>query len=227
MINFQDFDKFDYPYPYMSTDTCFSEEDLDSLINEFPDVSNGNLVMGGRRQKDASSLNQWLNTAPTWQRFYNFLSTKDRFDKVTAQYAEELKKWQSVLSPESGPETDSFLHIDWSEAGDGYVREIHRDTDPRIWNFIIFFNDKDWDGGDFIIHTSDKLKIFPRQLFNQELPVHKTIEAKKNRAVFFLSTPNSYHSVSMQSATKTPRKFIYGAYTMKNNTDVFRKRYNI
>lgn len=225
MINFDKFDKFNYPYPYMSTDNCFVDEDLDNLISEFPDVSTGNLVMGGRRQKDAGSLNTWLKSAPTWKRFYNYLNTKDRFDHVAAQYSEELNRWGSILTKESGPTTDSFLHIDWSEAGDGYTREIHRDTDPRIWNFIIFFNDKDWEGGDFIIHSSDELKTFPRQLFNQTLPVHKTIEAKKNRAVFFLSVPNSYHSVSLQKNTKTPRKFIYGAYTMKNNRDVFRKRH--
>jgi len=225
MINFDNFDTFDYPYPYMSTDHCFSETDLEALINEFPDVTSGNLVMGGRRQRDAKSLNEWINNAPTWKRFYDFLNTKDRFDKVTQQYSDELKKWQSIITENSGPTTDSFLHIDWSEAGDGYVREIHRDTDPRIWNFIIFFNDKDWDGGDFIIHSSDSLKIFPRQIFDKELPIHKTIEAKKNRAIFFLSTPNSYHSVSVQKNTITPRKFIYGAYTMKNNIDVFKKRY--
>ena len=227
IINFDNFDKRDYPYPYMSTDNCFSEADLENLINEFPDVSKGNFVMGGRRQMDAKALKNWLAQAPTWNRFYSFLNTKDRFDKVTSQYADVLKKWESVLTPESGPESDSFLHIDWSEAGDGYTREIHRDTDPRIWNFIIFFNDKDWDGGDFIIHSSDALKIYPRQIFNGTLPVERVVEAKKNRAIFFLSTPNSYHSVSKQSNTKTPRKFIYGAYTMKNEKDVFGKRYNM
>ena len=226
MIDFDNFDKFSYPYPYMSTDQCFSESDLSKLIDEFPDVRDGNLVMGGRRQKNIGNMNKWLETAPTWKKFYDFLNTQDRFDKVTAQYEEELKQWQSVLSEKSGPQTDSFLHIDWSEARDGYKREIHRDTNPRIWNFLVFFNDKDWDGGDFIIHTSDNMKVFPQQIFNKELPIHKTIEAKKNRAVFFLSVPNSYHSVSTQRNTKTPRKFIYGAYTMKNNKDVFRKRYS-
>ena len=227
MINFNNFDKFSYPYPYMSTDNCFSETDLENVINEFPDVSKGNFVMGGRRQMDAKALSNWLKQAPTWNRFYSFLNTKDRFDKVAAQYADVLTKWESVLTPESGPESDSFLHIDWSKAGDGYTREIHRDTDPRIWNFIIFFNDKDWEGGDFIIHSSDKLKIYPQQIFNQTLPIHQTVEAKKNRAIFFLSTPNSYHSVSKQSNTKTPRKFIYGAYTMKNQKDVFQKRHDM
>jgi len=225
MINFDNFAKFNYPYPYMLTDQCFSEQDFSKLINEFPDVNDGNLVMGGRRQKNIENMKQWIEVAPTWKKFYDFLNTKDRFDAVTLQYSKELKKWESVLSESSGPETDSFLHIDWSEAKNGYKREIHRDTDPRIWNFLIFFNDKDWDGGDFIIHSSDDMTIFPRQLFDIELPIHKTIEAKKNRAIFFLSTPNSYHSVSLQHNTKTPRKFIYGAYTMKNKRNVFRKRH--
>lgn len=225
MINFDTFDKHTYPFPYMSTDQCFAEDDLDNLIAEFPDVSNGNLVMGGRKQVDVHKLNKWIENAPTWHKFYNFMNDPDIFNNVTSEYSEELNRWQSVLTENSGLDTDSFLHIDWSEAGDGYVREIHRDTDPRIWNFLIFFNDKNWDGGDFIIHSSDNMKIFPRQIFDRQLPIHQTIEAKKNRAIFFLSTPNSYHSVSLQRNTITPRKFIYGAYTMKNNIDVFKKRY--
>ena len=45
-------------------------------------------------------------------------------------------------------------------AEDGYVREPHCDSDPRFWNFVIFLNDKDWEGGDFMIHSSDKVNFF-------------------------------------------------------------------
>lgn len=224
MIKFETLKKNTYPYPYMSTDTCFEESDLQKLIEEFPDVSNGNLVMGGRKQIDSKNLSSWLETSPTWKSFYDSLNNNETFNKITSDYSDEIKKWNGIIDDNFNFERDAFLHIDWSSANDGYTREIHRDTHPRIWNFIIFFNDKDWDGGDFLVHKSDGMTQFKQQLFGETLPVHEVFEAKKNRAVFFLSTPNSYHSVPIQSNTKTPRKFIYGAYTANNLTDVFRKK---
>ena len=63
-----------------------------------------------------------------------------------------------------------------------------------------------------------------QRLWNENaLPVHQTVEAKKNKGIFFLSTPDSYHSVSKQLNTKSPRKFIYGSYSYRDG-DVFRKR---
>ena len=89
---------------------------------------------------------------------------------------------------------------------------------------MIFFNDKDWEGGDFVIHSSDSMTRLDQRLWNENaLPVHEVVEAKKNKGIFFLSTPDSYHSVSKQFNTKSPRKFIYGSYSYRNG-DVFRKR---
>ena len=72
---------------------------------------------------------------------------------------------------------------------------------------------------------SDNINQLDQQLWNIELPTYKTIEAKKNLGIFFLSTPDSYHSVSLQQNTKTPRKFIYGSFSYKSQYgDVFNKR---
>ena len=102
-------------------------------------------------------FNEWLETAPTWKKFYNYLNDDSVFHSFVDYYNDDLKKWNSVISKDSSLKTNCFLHIDWSSATDGYVREIHRDTDKRIWNFLIFFNDKDWEGGDFVIHSSDSM----------------------------------------------------------------------
>ena len=131
------------------------------------------------------------------------------------KFEEQLKEWDSVVDKNNSLDTDCFLHIDWSSAGDGYKREIHRDSDKRIWNFLIFLSDKDWKGGDTLIHSSDNLTKYPRHLWDNKLPIYKKIEANKNRGLFFLSTPNSYHSVSEQFETKTDRKFIYGSYSLR------------
>lgn len=230
MIDFSKGDSTNYPFPYMIVEDCFDEETLNKLIQEFPDNSKSNLVMGGRRQMNTSNsrttfqdYEDWIKTAPTWKSFYDWLNYDQLFHGFMSYYNDELTKWGSVITKDSSLNKDCFLHIDWSTAEDGYVREIHVDSPKRIWNFLIFFNDKEWDGGDFLIHSSDNITTLDHQIWNRELPVYKTIEAKKNLGIFFLSTPDSYHSVSLQSNTKNPRKFIYGSYSYRNG-DVFTKR---
>lgn len=226
MINFNEGNSTDYPYPIIEVENCFDEETLENLIQEFPDVSSEGTVMGGRKKMNSNSSKfpSWIETAPTWKKFYEYLNDDNVFHSFVNYYDDELKDWGSVVTGDSSLKTDSFLHIDWSSATDGYVREIHRDTDKRIWNFLIFFNDKDWEGGDFLIHSSDSLNRLDQQIWDlKALPVHKTIEAKKNKGVFFLSTPDSYHSVSKQFNTNSPRKFIYGSYSYRKG-DVFNKR---
>lgn len=228
MINFEQGQSYTYPYPYMVVENCFEDNVLNNLINEFPDVSNEGTVMGGRKKMNVNDpkFYNWIQTAPTWNQFYQWLNHNTVFDSILDYYKEPLFQWGSNLTENSSLSNDCFTHIDWSSSTDGYTREIHRDTHPRIWNFLLFFNDKNWDGGDFVIHSSDNASgNLPHQVWNPNaLPVYKTIEAKKNLGVFFLSTPNSYHSVTKQYNTKSPRKFIYGSYTYKNG-DVFKKRF--
>lgn len=224
MINFNNAISTNYPYPYIEVDNCFDEDILNNLLTEFPDVSTSDTVMGGRKKINAGStkFHTWIQSAPTWKLLYDWMNQDEVLHTFISYYSDELKKWDSNITDQSSITTDCFLHIDWSVATDGYVREIHRDTDIRIINFLIFLNDKDWEGGDFNIHTSDRLHGLPHQVW-ENLPIYKTIEAKKNKAIFFLSTPDSYHSVSPQFNTKSPRRFIYGSYSYKHG-DVFNKR---
>jgi len=209
----------------MVIDECFEETLFNNLYNEFPDVSAEGSVMGGRRKMNTNtpSFNSWIKASPTWNMFYNWLNSDNIFHTLLDYYETDLRKWDSVITKNNSLSTDCFIHIDWSSSTNGYTREIHRDSDKRIWNFLIFFNDKDWEGGDFCIHTSDTLTSFPDQIWDKSLPVYKTIEAKKNLGLFFLSTPNSYHSVTIQQNTNVPRQFIYGSFSYRNG-DVFKKR---
>jgi len=223
-IDFTKYKKIDYPYPHMIIDNIFEKDVFDNLVKEFPDVSDRATIMGGRKKMNTVDGLGWMDNAPTWKSFYSWLNSDSVFHSVINDYDEYLKQWSSVIDNKCSLETNCFTHIDWSSAEDGYNREIHRDTDKRIWNFLIFLSDKDWDGGDFIMHETGDLQSYPHQVFNKELPIYKTVEAKKNMGVFFLSTPDSYHSVSKQYNTKSPRKFIYGSYSYRNG-DVFRKRF--
>jgi hypothetical protein len=231
MINFENQKKYSYPFDYLVIDDCFDTETLDKLLDEWPSdkLAYAGSVMGGRRQISNTGAEQaalgWMGqSAPTWKSFYDYLNTDEMMNKFKKEFQPSLDTWGCTLE-----EDDSifglkmFLHVDWSEAGDGYVREIHADSQKRFVNFLIFFNDKQWDGGDFVIHSSDNIEEFPapggnyvKHYTENDAPIHEVVQAKKNRAIFFLSSPNSLHSVSKQENTKEYRKFIYGAYSRRD-----------
>lgn len=238
MINFENQKKFTYPFDYLVVDDCFDTSTLNKLLKEWPadKLAEQGRVMGGRRQLSNTGAEQaalgWMGqTAPTWKSFYDYMNTDEMFTKFRNEFEHSSKKWGCTLTEKDMIlSLKMFLHVDWSEAADGYVREIHADSQKRFVNFLIFFNDKNWEGGDFVIHSSDSIKRFSKpasgykEFYNeQNAPIHEVIEAKKNRAVFFLSSPNSLHSVSKQTNSKEYRKFIYGAYSRRDKTiPVFR-----
>jgi len=96
-----------------------------------------------------------------------------------------------------------FLRFDISSASNGYKRNPHKDSDGTIVAFLIYLEDQSkigGTGGDFIINDN---------LFNKI----KVLEPKKNKAVFFLSNNNSFHSVSEMKSANGWRKFVYGGFT--------------
>lgn len=220
MINFQNGIEYKSPFPYMVVEDCFDDDTFTKLVEEFP-TDFQNTVMGGRQQLDLSKYHinklfskyeKWIDKSPTWKQFYDYLNDDTLLKSKLDEYQSEMSELGSVLnSSNASLETNCFLHIDWSSSKNGYHREVHRDSPKRIWNFLIFFNDKDWKDGDFVIHRKEGGKFV----------VDRVVEAKANMGVFFLSTPNSYHSVSKQHSTKSPRNFIYGSYSYRNG-EVFK-----
>jgi hypothetical protein len=218
MIDFNDSVSYDQPYNYLSIENVFDKKTLEKLLEEFPDVSDTKSVMGGRRKLESRDADNWLNNSPTWKSFYDFINQQENLDLILNNYKKELNYWKSNINSTTSMKDDCFVHIDWSMAEDGYIREVHCDSDPRFWNFIIFLNDKNWTGGDFIMHSSEKVSYFKKHFWKRKLPIEKVFEAKKNFGIFFLSTPNSYHSVSFQKDTIEKRKFIYGSISYKGKT---------
>jgi len=236
MINFKNAKLYNYPYDHIVIDDCFEQDIFNNLIKEWPGKlieEKANTVMGGRRQI-ANSASQkdtwkWLESTTTWNEFHNYIDSDEMLAYFKDKFKSSMEHWGCTLTDELISNEKMFTHIDWSEAGDGYVREVHADSQKRFMNFLIFFNDKNWSGGDFIVHSSDEVETYhqPRggapKLYNEEpVKIHSIIPAKANRAVFFLSSPNSLHSVTKQYETKEFRKFIYGAYSSRNkSTPVF------
>jgi hypothetical protein len=231
MINLDKQKLYQHPYDYLVIDDCFDNDTFNNLLNEWPSKliygENASNVMGGRRQiANSASQNDtwnWLNESKTWKQFYQYINSDQMFNYFKNKFSESMEHWGCTLTDELISNEKMFSHIDWSEAGDGYVREVHADSQKRFVNFLIFFNDKNWKGGDFVIHSSDDVSRFSpptsgytKKYDENQAPIHEVIEAKQNRAVFFLSSPNSLHSVSKQHDTKELRKFIYGAYSSRN-----------
>ena len=97
----------------------------------------------------------------------------------------------------------NYLRFDISAASNGYFREPHRDSDGTILAFLIYLEDQvniGGSGGEFIVH-------------DKNMKISKIFTPKKNKALFFLSNKNSYHSVSKIIGAKGWRKFVYGGYT--------------
>ncbi len=230
MINFNNAKVHNYPYDYMVIDDCFEQDTFNNLVKEWPTKlieEKANNTMGGRRYIANSAGEpgtlKWVKSTTTWNEFYNYIDSDEMLNYFKNKFKSSMEHWGCKIKAEDSLKEEMFTHIDWSEAGDGYIREIHADSQKRFMNFLIFFNDKNWGGGDFVIHSSDGVKDYhqprggaPKLYKDEPVKIHSIIPAKANRAVFFLSSPNSLHSVSKQHETKEFRKFIYGAYSSRD-----------
>lgn len=96
-----------------------------------------------------------------------------------------------------------YLRFDISSASNGYFRTPHKDSDGTIFAFLIYLEDQiniGGSGGDFVIN-------------DRKFEVFQSIKPQKNRAIFFLSNKNSFHSVSEMKNAIGWRKFVYGGFT--------------
>ena len=107
------------------------------------------------------------------------------------------------------------LLMDFSIATKGYFREIHRDSDNRIYVFLLFLNKiKNDKGGKFKFH---KLKNMPKKFAirpnEQDCEEIDSVEPDSGKLIIFKNTHDAYHSVSKMDSNDK-RYFIYGGYTL-------------
>ena len=112
------------------------------------------------------------------------------------------------------------LLFDYSQAGNGYFREIHRDSDERMIVFLLYLNELDIEakGGSLNIYEYNKLfskniEITPSK---ENCELINSIKPETGKLVIFLNNDTSFHSVSEIENSKTTRHFIYGAFTLIN-----------
>ena len=112
------------------------------------------------------------------------------------------------------------LDIDFSVSRGGYRLRPHRDDVTRLYNFLIYLNDiPKKNGGALSIfkkRTNMKFrKSFKRFPSISELVKVKEFTPSKGSVIFFQSTPNSYHGVSLFKEIKGKKRFfIYGSYAL-------------
>ncbi|MDC0439517.1 2OG-Fe(II) oxygenase, partial [Candidatus Pelagibacter sp.] len=112
------------------------------------------------------------------------------------------------------------LDIDFSVSKGGYRLRPHRDDITRLYNFLIYLTDIPKKNGGSLTIYKKKAKKSLRKSFRRfpkisELEIVKEFTPKQGTAVFFQSTPNSYHGVKrFIEKNCSKRFFIYGSYAL-------------
>ena len=112
------------------------------------------------------------------------------------------------------------LDIDFSVSKGGYRLRPHRDDITRLYNFLIYLTDIPKKNGGSLTIYKKKAKKNLRKSFRRfpkisELEIVKEFTPRQGTAVFFQSTPNSYHGVKrFIEKNCSKRFFIYGSYAL-------------
>lgn len=119
---------------------------------------------------------------------------------------------------------------DYSKAGDGYFREIHRDSDSRLIVFLLYLNslpDETKGGTLDIFKLKDNIKEKPARPEKEMCEKINSIKPKPGRLVVFRNDDTSYHSVEKLDNSKISRCFIYGGFTSLSQKSPFMKKNEI
>ena len=174
-----------------------------NILKNFKKISNNKQINKFEKLKYNTKLykKNYLNFVLSYiSREFTQLLPRNKFLNFFRQ------KIKDILFKKKENSQELFLRFDISSAFNGYSRESHRDSDGTIIAFLIYLEDYKnigGSGGEFIIHDKNQRVI-------------KKIKPKKNKAIFFLSNENSFHSVSRIIKAKSWRKFLYGGYTANN-----------
>ena len=114
------------------------------------------------------------------------------------------------------------LLYSYSKAGNGYKREIHRDSDSRLIVCVLYLNElpETGEGGSFDIYKRVKEDKNLAQPSNTSCEKIESIKPGVGKLIIFLNEDSSYHAVSEMKNYEGFRYFIYGSFTLladKNN----------
>ena len=127
---------------------------------------------------------------------------------------------------------DIFIHLDFSIARNGYMREVHTDLNNRIFGFLLYFSDVNGDGGTLELYdianetkpymgNNNKIGLWDKGSYcnscwdDNNIKLNKTIKPKENLGVWKLDDETSWHAVPEMKNNNGWRKFVYVAVTSK------------
>lgn len=159
----------------------------------------------------------------------NSISTKSLFKYFVLRVFRDLirkLKFSKFFFPKKIP---TELLYDYSKAGNGYSREIHRDSDSRVIVILIYLNsmssNKDKtkliEGGTLDLFKLIKKDVNLSQPDKKSCELIKSITAKKGKMFIFLNENDSYHGVSELKNLDGYRNFIYGGFTILSQKNPF------
>jgi hypothetical protein len=163
-----------------------------------------------KKFKDIFKNSYWSNTF----QFKKFL--KKKYTNKKFMNSVELSKMYGKIYNKPS----IHLDFDFSVSKDGYKLKPHRDDVTRLYNFLIYLNDiPKKSGGSFTIFRN-KLQNIPKKVFKRFPSISQLCKVKeftpsKGTIIFFQSTPNSYHGVSLFREIKNKKRFfIYGSFAL-------------
>ena len=132
-------------------------------------------------------------------------------------------KFSKIFYPNKIP---TELLFDYSKAGNGYGREVHRDSDSRIIVFLIYLNsfpqtNDQQTGGNLDLYKLNKEGENLAQPDENSCELIKSIKPEIGKMFIFLNENDSYHAVSRIRNLDGFRHFIYGGYTILSQKNPF------
>ena len=117
------------------------------------------------------------------------------------------------------------LLYDYSKAGNGYSREIHRDSDNRLIVFILYLNapskSDNHVGGDFDIYKLINGEKNIAQPDKKNCKKIENIKPEPGKLIVFLNESESFHGVDEMKNHSDYRYFIYGSFTLLNQKNPY------
>ncbi len=126
LFNYSQMQIFDSPYPYVIIKDFLDEDDLKSLLDEFPkSTSSFQNVMGGRARlaSDEAEFYNFIAGNKTWRKFYSTLNSKEFTEKVVDIFSDKIADYNAIYDFKTFSFDDDFLE---KQAYTNFLRNIEK-----------------------------------------------------------------------------------------------------
>lgn len=158
------------------------------------------------------------------------ISTKSLIKIILYRYLKCFNRYFFCINDFFSKKKSLELLFDYSKSGNGYGREIHRDSDSRYLVFLLYLNNLDSEaiGGELDIYKlkNENIERKLAQPDENNCELVESISPKAGRLVIFLNDETSYHAVKKMENSKKYRHFLYGGFTLLAKKNPLLKKTN-